>query len=75
MRTGRRLSSRRGARSILRFGLDIEAIARLDLDRWTRLREKGIEPWKCGLHECVDGKGVGASTFEAIPPPARAISS
>ena len=64
----------RGAQ-LLHLGLDVEAVAGLDLDRGDAFGDQRIEPrQRCATSSSSLAARV-AFTVETMPPPARAISS
>ncbi len=57
------------------FGLGVQAVAGLDLDRGDALADQRIEPRQRAATSSASLALRVAATVETIPPPARAISS
>jgi hypothetical protein len=70
------LAKRAGDAQHLQFGVQVEAIARLDLDRGHALGDQRVDAGQgAALQQLGLGRPRVAATVETMPPPARAISS
>jgi hypothetical protein len=72
--TGRSRNAR-AARSIFKFGLDVEPVAGLDLDRGDAFGDQRVDAGSAPASSSASLMRPGGRTVETMPPPARAISS
>jgi hypothetical protein len=69
-------ATRAGDAQHLQFGLDVEPVARLDLDRADALGDQRVDALeRAGQQIGLGGGPRVADTVETMPPPARATSS